>query len=43
MTSKEMLVDAFDAITSTAEHLPALGICVILTSLLNSATILLFR
>lgn len=42
VTSKVMLVVAFDGITSTAEHLTSSGIWIILTSLLSSPTIFLF-
>lgn len=42
VTSKVTLVVAFDDITSTAEHLTASAIWIILTSLLSSPTIFLF-
>lgn len=42
VTSKVMLVVAFDGITSPAEHLAASGIWIVLTSLLSSPTIFLF-
>lgn len=42
VTSKVMLVVAFDGIISTAEHLTASGIWIILSSLLSSPTIFLF-